>query len=73
VLGKGDEAMSEQTDYEDRPINLEESSSFELKRVVVSDDDGSSSTIAPVWVPKPHPDTRSRELLGQPFSTDPVK
>ena len=65
--------MSETFETEDRPINLEESSSFELKRVVVSEDDGSSSTVAPVWVPKPHPDTRRRELLGQPFSTDPVK
>lgn len=65
--------MSETFETEDRPINLEESSSFELKRVVVNDDDGSSSTMAPVWVPKRHPDTRCRELLGQPFSTDPVK
>jgi hypothetical protein len=73
VWGKGDETMSEQIDSEDRPINLEESSSFELKRVVVADDDGSTSTLAPVWVPKPHPDTRCRELLGQPFGTDPAK
>lgn len=65
--------MSTSVETQDRPINLEESSSFELKRVVVSDDDGSSSTIAPVWVPKPRPDTQRRELLGQPFSTDPVK
>jgi hypothetical protein len=65
--------MAEELHNEDRSINLEESSSFELERVVVSDDDGSSSTVAPVWVPKPRPDTRRRELLGQPFGIDPVK
>lgn len=56
---------------EDRPINLEESSSTELKRVVVTEDDvGSSSTVTPVWVPKPHAKTDRRELLGQPFDND---
>lgn len=65
--------MSEAFETQDRPINLEESTSHELERVVVSDDDGSSSTVAPVWVPRPRPETRRRELLVQPFGNDPVK
>lgn len=58
---------------EDRPINLEESSSFELKReVVVDEEDTSSSTLAPVWVPKPHAPNDRRELLRQPFDAEQV-
>lgn len=54
---------------EDRPINLEESSSTELKRVVVSDDD-SPSTRTPEMPRKPHPATDRRELLHQEFASE---
>ena len=54
---------------DDRPINLEESSSAELKRVIVADDD-SPSTRTPVMPPKPHAPSDHRELLRQSFGTE---
>jgi hypothetical protein len=57
---------------EDRPINLEESSSAELKREVVVEEVASTSTLAPVWTPKPHAPTDCRELLRQPFAGEHV-
>ena len=53
---------------DDQPINLEESSSTELKRVVVSDD--SPSTRTPEMPRKPHARTNHRELLHQAFGPD---
>ena len=54
---------------EDRPINLEESSIIELKRVAVTDEE-SPSTRPPVMPPKPHAPTDHRELLLQPFEAE---
>lgn len=65
--------MSRKEPGDDPPINLEESSSTELKRVVVTEEDPSPSTVAPVWTPKPHAKTESRELLDQPFESDRTK
>jgi len=65
--------MSRQQPSDDPPINLEESSSSELKREVVAEEDASPSTVAPVWTPKPHAKTESRELLDQPFGREHVE
>lgn len=55
----------------DQPINLEESSFHELKRVVIRvDDDTSPSTRTPELAPHTHAKTDSRELLRQPFGAD---